>query len=284
MYTRRVVLGVLVGLLGLTGCAGRLSPAAPRLPVEETPTPQPRAHETTPVPSPPFDPATVIAAARSVEPRTTVGALVIDRASGDELLAIEPDRPFRSASLVKLLIAIDALEREPAEPERKRLWAMLARSDDDVASALWVRGGGAAILKRTGERLGLGAIRSPRDPGRWGDVLITAHDIARIYDYVLTELPELDRELIVAALAEAPRVAKDGFDQHFGIPNGLGGTWAIKQGWSDSATDLVFHSTGLVGDGWPYVVVLLTEHPLGIKAGSGPSSVTAAAKALSSWF
>ena len=48
----------------------------------------------------------------------------------------------------------------------------------------------------------------------------------------------------------------------------------------DGAT-IVLHSTGLVGDGWRYIVVVLTEHPLGISWAAGRKSVTAAAKALS---
>jgi hypothetical protein len=112
-------------------------------------------------------------------------------------------------------------------------------------------------------------------------VLITAHDIARTYQYILTELPAGDRELIVDAMAAAPRRAGDGFDQYFGIPDGLGGTWAIKQGWSDSPHDLVLHSTGLVGPGWRHIVVLLTEHPVGVPAATAARSVTAGAKAFS---
>ncbi len=278
----RVLVSVLAGLtvVGLTGCGERAQPAATYPPV--APAPQPRVEKTETVAvEPAFDPATVITAVRSVEPRATLGALVVDRTAGTELLAIEPDRQFRSASLVKLLIAIDVLEQKTDEHTRRQLTVMLARSDDDIASSLWVSGGGSEIVARTAERLGLGGTEPPKKPGRWGDVLLTAHDVARIYEYVLTELPDEDRELIVNALAGAPRVAKDGWDQHFGIPDGLGGTWAVKQGWSDSPTDLVIHSSGLVDEGWRYIVVLLTEHPLGTRVAAATGSVTAAAKALS---
>jgi hypothetical protein len=44
---------------------------------------------------------------------------------------------------------------------------------------------------------------------------------------------------------------------------------------------MVLHSTGLVGEGWRYIVVLLTEHPLGSGWGTCADSVTAAAGALS---
>lgn len=278
----RVLVVLLAGLIiGLTGCARRPQPAVEVMPV--APAPRPIVEETVAV-EPAFDPAIVITAVRSVEPHATVGALVIDRTAGSELLAIEPDRQFRSASLVKLLIAIDVLEHKTDESTRRRLTLMLARSDDDIASALWVAGGGPAIVVRAAKRLGLRGTEPPRKAGRWGDVLLTAHDVARIYEYVLTELSEDERALIVGALADAPRVAADGWDQYFGIPDGLGGTWAVKQGWSDSPTDLVIHSSGLIGEGWRYIVVLLTEHPLRTRAAAATGSVTAAAKALSSLF
>src|SRR6266513_5030301 len=95
-HARRVATSLLVGLaIVVSGCAGRLTPAEPRLTIEQgpAPAPKPRVRETAQV-KPPFDPATVVAAVRSVEPRASVGALVVDRTTGTELLAIEPDRQF----------------------------------------------------------------------------------------------------------------------------------------------------------------------------------------------
>jgi hypothetical protein len=43
---------------------------------------------------------------------------------------------------------------------------------------------------------------------------------------------------------------------------------------------MVLHSTGLVGRDWRYVVVLLTEHPLGSGLRTSANAVTAAAEAL----
>jgi hypothetical protein len=236
------------------------------------------------IPKPVLDPESVVAAVRSVERRATVAAVVLDRSTEVPLLELNTDRPFRSASLVKLLIAIDALERGGEAKLEKRISYMLSMSDDAMASSLWVAGGGSALVTRTSARLGLTGTRPPRIPGQWGDVLLTADDVVRTYEFILTELPREQSQLIVNALASAPRKASDGFDQYFGIPDGLGGTFAIKQGWSNSSTDIALHSTGLVGDGFRYVVVLLTEHPLGISWSAGTRSVTAGAKALSLLF
>ena len=224
-------------------------------------------------------PAQVEEAAARVEPNTIVGALVLDRVSGARPVAVNADRPFRSASLVKLLIAIDALEHGMDVADRERLFRMLTVSDDDIASSFWVRGGGPDIVIRTSAELGLTGTVPPEVPGQWGEVLVTPADVARIYQYIL-RMPTEGRRLIVDALASAPRVAADGFDQHFGIPNGLPRPWAIKQGWGNNDSAMVVHSTGLAGEDWRYVVVLLTEHPLGSGWSTSADAVTAAATSI----
>lgn len=246
------------------------------------PEPQPRLQTTTTTtpPRPSLDPMAVISAVRGVEGAATVGAVVFDRTAGAELLALEPDRQFRSASLVKLLIAIDALSRGANDAQRRRISVMLRLSDDDIASSLWVRGGGPGIVSRTSASLGLAGTLPPKNPGQWGDALLTPRDVGRVYQFVLTSLAPADRALIVDSLAGAPRLAADGFDQHFGIPSVLAEPWAIKQGWSNSRTDIVVHTSGLVGADWRYVVVLLTEHPLRVSWRTAANSVTEGTRAL----
>jgi hypothetical protein len=109
--------------------------------------------------------------------------------------------------------------------------------------------------------------------------VVTPRDLVTVYRYVLA-LPPADRALLVGALQRAPRHAEDGFDQHFGIPDGLDAQWAVKQGWGNNDRAIVLHSTGLVGPGLRYVVVLLTEHPLDASWAAGAKAVTAAARAL----
>lgn len=226
-----------------------------------------------------IDPNPLVQAAVGVEPNTTLGAVVYDRVTGEELLSLEPDRQFRSASLVKLLIAIVALQDGTDEKERAQITAMLSASDDDIASALWVRYG-PDLVPRAAALIGLRHTEAPEVTGRWGEAKVTPHDMVRVYQYVMNNLPPEDHTLIVAALAQAPQLAADGFDQHFGIPGGLGAQWAIKQGWGNNSNAMVLHSTGLVGADWRYVVVLLTEHPLGSGWRTSANSVTAAASAL----
>ncbi|GAA3052940.1 hypothetical protein [Actinokineospora globicatena] len=222
----------------------------------------------------------IVAAVRSVLGSARVGVLVVDRDTGADLVAVEAERQFRSASLVKLMIAVDVLADGPTAATRKRISAMLTASDDDIATSLWVRQGGTDLLTRSTRRMGLTGTEPPAIVGRWGDVLLTARDVAKVYDYVLDELPADDRALIVDSLAASTPTAADGFDQTFGIPSGISAEWAVKQGWSDSTNDIVVHSTGLVGDHWRYMVVLLTEYPLGTRWANARKAVTAGAAVL----
>lgn len=225
--------------------------------------------------------ASVVRAVRSVDPSATAGVLVVDRRSGTTLLSVNAARRFHSASLVKLLIAIDVLRSGQADgATREMLARMLRMSDDNLANLFWVRQGYGALVTRTVAALGLHDTAPPTPAGRWGNTWLSPRDIVTIYDYVLERLPSADRDLIVKALASAPEHAADGFDQWFGIPDGQRAQWAIKQGWSTSATDTCLHSTGLVGRGWRYVVVVLTEHPRGTRFSTGTASATAGVRAL----
>lgn len=92
--------------------------------------------------------------------------------------------------------------------------------------------------------------------------------------------PTPDRDLVLGALGDAPRTAADGFDQYFGIPDGMPNTgWAIKQGWGTSGSDALMSSTGLVGTDLRYVVVVLASAPASSYS-ELPAVVTAGTAAL----
>lgn len=289
-------LAVVLPLLGLTvACGGRpgavgsvfgepVAPAARPATTSASPAPMPKnpghpAKRAKQRPAPKGPPAGDLLreAAASVEPGTTLGAVVYDRTTGRSPFAYNAGRSFRSASLVKLLIAIDVRER--GADDREQVSRMLRMSDDELASMFWMREGGPALVTRTSAELGLTGVRPPEVPGQWGETVVTPRDVVAVYRYIL-RLPTADRELIVTSLGQAPRVAADGFDQYFGIPDGLDAQWAVKQGWGNNDRTMVLHSTGLAGPGFRYVVVLLTEHPLGSGWQTCARSVTAAAGAL----
>ncbi|MBV8542120.1 MAG: hypothetical protein JO364_02885 [Pseudonocardiales bacterium] len=225
---------------------------------------------------------------QAVLPSAGIGFEVFDRQTDTVLTDQNAGRQFASMSVVKLLIALDALDRDnwsaPDDATQQEIRQMLTTSDDETADSLWTADGGPAIVTRMAGLLGLTGTRPPADPGEWGDTLITPRDMVTVYRYITDQLPDPDRGLVLGALAAAPRVAADGTDQYFGIPDGLPhATWAIKQGWGTSGSQAVMNSTGLVGTGWRYVVVLLASAPADSYS-TLPAVVTAGAAALAGSF
>ncbi|TXS52969.1 hypothetical protein [Streptomyces sp. t39] len=169
---------------------------------------------------------------------TTAGVAVYDRDTGRFTELHDADRRFRSASLVKLLLALDVLgDGGPAalpEADRVRLTAMLRSSDDAAASHYWAARGGSAVVTRTASRLGLtGTVPPPAThPGHWGYTATTASDTVRVYRHILETAPAAVRTFVMDALHSATRCGNDGFDQYFGIPSAFDGPRAVKQGWS----------------------------------------------------
>ena len=227
------------------------------------------------------------------------GVAVFDRQTGQFVHQQDADQRFRSASVVKLLIALDFFARRGPEydvppDDGKRLEVMLRSSDDDAASYYWDQLGGAAIVDRTAERLGLThtAGPPPSHPGFWGYVAITAADTVRIYRHLLEDAPRPVRDFVMGHLHQATRHGTDGFDQFFGIPSVFADGYGIKQGWSgfhgssgyrsdrakpESVVDLVndaLHTTGTVGPDDRSIVAVFTLHPSGTPYEQAYAAVT----------
>lgn len=177
------------------------------------------------------------------EPRVpdgmTASYLVADADSGEVELGKGEHEQYRSASIVKLLLAIDYLENlgpgtDLPEEDEALLEPMLRSSNDDAASVFWVRGGQARIIERMVEKIGLEDTAPPPadHPGVWGYTAISAADVAKTYDYLLEEAAPQIRRFVLRNLDEHTRCAADGFDQSFGIPSAVEGGAAVKQGWS----------------------------------------------------
>ncbi|MGW3999009.1 serine hydrolase [Amycolatopsis sp. NPDC004772] len=159
------------------------------------------------------------------------------------------DQPQPAASVVKLLIALDLLDRSgvPSGGEATAVHSMLAASDDRVASRLWQQNGGPDIVRRQAGKLGLAHTAPPADAGQWGATRMSPTDVVTVYRHITAALPEEQRGFLTGAMENAPRTAVDGFDQHFGIPRAFSGAaWAVKQGWGSSESRRVLNTTGLV--------------------------------------
>ncbi|MEV6397473.1 hypothetical protein AB0M39_22330 [Streptomyces sp. NPDC051907] len=188
------------------------------------------------------------AASAVVPPGVTAGVAVFDRQTGAFTEQVNASTQFRSASVVKLLLALDFLwNRGPdysiPAADRTRLNAMLRSSEDDAASYYWGAGGGSAVITRMASRLGLTDTAGPPAgyPGYWGYTALSARDTVKIYRYLLDTAPAPVRDFIMGNLRQSTRCASDKFDQHFGIAGAFDRPWAVKQGWSG------FGATGTCG-------------------------------------
>ena len=300
-------------LVGLSGCGGAVPAAvsrpsqAPPSAVESSPA-APPSPSASPSPSPIVVPAGV-----------TAGIAVFDRRSGTFVSQVNPTTQFRSASLVKLFIALDYLwNRGPsyavAAADRPRLEVMLRSSDDNAATYFWNRDGSAQIVTRMVSRLHLqNSLPPPPERTGWGFTAVTAGDLVRVYRYVLDEAPAPMRDFLMSNLHASTKCGTDAFDQSFGIPTVFRGQpWAAKQGWSgfgdNPATPcsprpsavgadltqgfsavpaaasylngVVLHTTGTVGAGDRTIVAVLTQNPSGTPFSRATATLTQLTRAL----
>ncbi|MFV2117357.1 hypothetical protein ACE14D_02480 [Streptomyces sp. Act-28] len=168
----------------------------------------------------------------------TAGVAVFDRATGAFTVRLNENTPFRSASVVKLLIALDFLRtRDPRDlsaADRTRLDSMLRSSDDTAAGYYWDLGGKTAIITRMVSQLALADTTNPPrgQEDYWGYVATSAADTVRVYRHILDTAPAPSRDYLMGNLRQSTRCGTDGFDQHFGIAGSFEQPWAVKQGWS----------------------------------------------------
>jgi hypothetical protein len=226
------------------------------------------------------------------------GYVVFDRKTKKVVVEHGAHQTFRSASVVKILLALDYLERHGGVggEDRELMQVMLRSSDDHAATHFWGKGGKGAIIERMARKLGLTETAPPpaEKPGFWGYTALSAADVLKTYRYLVERAPEKDRDFVVGQLRRATQCGTDHFDQFFGIPRAVPKPWAIKQGWSGfgdvpavackegtfrpvSAPDLglgrpVLHTTGLLGDS--KIMVLLTLHPAGSSYAEASKTVT----------
>lgn len=207
-----------------------------------------------------------------------VSILIVDRATG-ETVTNGDDTAVASASVSKLFIAADLLYRDGTEialsdEDRELLNLMLRSSDDSAAQVLWDAYGDADIIGRVVERYGLtGTWIDPGEP--WWMTMVTPTDLATFYQEVLAGeggLPAEGASVLLTDLASFTDNGSDGYDQRFGLPDGLPNEHmlAVKQGWMCCVNMEWLHlSTGLAGVGYRYVIILVSRESVDAAGGGG---------------
>jgi len=230
----------------------------------------------------------------------TAGVAVYDRQTKTFTAQVNATTRFRSASLVKLFIAVDYLwDKGPgyAIPagDQTRFELMLRGSDDAAASYFYAKIGGEPALVRTFARLSLQDTKPPSAVGLkgWGSTTLSANDIVRTYRFLLEQAPAGLRDTIMGHLHASTPCGTDHYYQNFGIPGAFPKPWSAKQGWwgfGDVPADVcnppnttlavpatpnikgpkpalmsgrVLHTTGTVGENDRVIVAVLTQYPSG---------------------
>lgn len=196
-------------------------------------------------------------------PQMTVGTAVWDRRTEEFVTGNSGGERMYSASLVKLFIAADVLRRAHdglvvSGQAREKIVAALSASDDEAMNALWTTYDGPGAVRRVADHAGLTDSHPPADPDQWGETVISARDMTRVFRYVIRDLPRNDRDFIMRSLAAAPAKSASGFDQRFGLGKSPSG--AVKLGWMCCPDDrITLHSAGTTGNAGRYVVTLLSN-------------------------
>lgn len=211
----------------------------------------------------------------------TVSVVVLDGA-GVQLAASDPDGTHHAASLAKLFVVQQLLERGAAgtvdldDEDLALMEQAVVRSDDAAMNVLWVRFGGAELVTAAAAEFGLAGTAAPQRAGQWGETTTTAADYATFLAHLGDHLPPAQLTTLTSWMRSTTPDAADGFDQSFGLLSAQAdtdGPVEAKQGWMccvDGVREL--HSAGVLVDG--RVVVLLGRFPEGTTWAQAQTALT----------
>lgn len=251
------------------GPVDTLVTAAPPTPAAARPAPTPTPTPTPELFSPGIEDRVTEATRAALDRGAEVSIALLDRRDHRYLGSADTDF-VETASVAKLFIADELAYRESTETfaldedERELVGRMLEHSDDDAANVLWTEYGGSEIVDDVAARYGLTATSAPYD-GNWWNTLTTAADLVDYYAGLLDGRGGLDaahRRELTEHLRSASATSADGYDQRFGLPDGLPGqqALAVKQGWMCCTAGRWIHlTTGVTGPDDRYVLVLVSR-------------------------
>jgi beta-lactamase class A len=196
--------------------------------------------------------------------RESFVAVEVDDPGAGIVCRLDSGTHFDSASVVKVTILgtllrdAQAAHRSLTSRERALAWAMITRSDNDAASALWDEDGHVR-LQRFLDAAGMTETVLGPD-GAWGLTRITARDETRLLWLLLQSNRVLDTSSRDYALALMADVIPS---QHWGVPAGAPRSLVahVKNGWLPLAPLgwRINSIGGFTGHGQRYTIVVLTE-------------------------
>jgi hypothetical protein len=203
--------------------------------------------------------------------RVTAAVLDLDGA-GRTPAVYGDDSPYDTASIVKVDILATALiqAQDSGHPltarERTQAEAMIKRSDNAAANALWRKIGRAPGLEAANKRLGLTSTKG--GPGaKWGLTRTTASDQIRLLRAVFDSGPTA-KAGAKPALTDASRtylrtlMSRIAADQSWGVSAATDSGWALKNGWLQRNTTELWdvNSVGrITSGGHHYLVAVLSD-------------------------
>ena len=104
-----------------------------------------------------------LTAAAAAGGKSDVGVAVMDLDSG-QVVSEQGDQPFYSASLSKLILAVDALQQPLSDDDQDLIHRALSASDDNAMDVLWTRFDGMDAIGRVAAEAGLTGTHAPDDP------------------------------------------------------------------------------------------------------------------------
>ncbi|WP_406130714.1 serine hydrolase [Streptomyces sp. NBC_00989] len=212
---------------------------------------------------------TTPATARS-EARVTTAVLDLDHPDRQPQVRGK-DVPYDTASIIKvdilaaLLLQAQDAGRGLTQQERTETEAMIERSDNDAATALWRRIGLAPGLEAVNKRLGLSSTVGGAG-GTWGLTRTTATDQIRLLRAVFADggTSSASGSALTTTSRNYIRTLMTRIDagQSWGVSAASDSGWALKNGWLQRSTTGLWdiNSVGRVTSGTHhYLVAVLSD-------------------------
>lgn len=197
------------------------------------------------------------------------GIVVRDRRTGAVWRNADAATPIWACSTPKLAMAVDLLLRDDlgsitlGADDRELMHRMLHASDNDAATTLWERYGGAKSFAPRFRSFGMAGIKfAAAHPDSWGWIQASANDLEQLIDFVLEKLPARHRDYLVSEMRSVDGGDSLDTNQRWGVW-GAGDKAAPgnKNGWSDDNDDgsWLMNSVGFVGPRERFTVAIMNN-------------------------